>query len=556
MVFIKISRARGIKYASVVRSIIFNGQRRHKTLKYLGRYDRLVKKLAGEGPVVALSDVSLERSREFGSVMVLSKICEMLNLKDVINEHVKKQSGIDVGTLLEILAINRAIDPKSKLQIAHWYERTVLPFVYSIPSKKLYPQVLCEVLDKPNCDAVFRIHQDLNLVMKKKFNVDVSSVIYDITSTYFEGTKCVLAKFGYSRDHRKDKRQVVIGIVISLDKGIPVYHFVKKGNTADVAVQTETNVKLEMLGIKKACVVHDRGMTSKENIRLSDKIRYSYVTALNSGTKQSNYWIKTLKKQKNFFIVEQNTRKVEQEDGTFKKVKYETSVIEKVVKEHKRLKKYVLVRSEELAKRKKESRSARIEKAKQELDSIIKKVKKGNLRKKITVYSQIKTAIKGLTKYFEIKTKEKAKKVIEVRWDFKNDLKNAAEETDGYYMLICSDSEKSNLEIYSAFKYKCEIEAVIRELKEIVKLHPLRHWKGIRPESQIFICILGYLLRKVLKIIMNDNQIYDSVSHIMNYLNDIKTIDMKIENKTIRKNTKPPEETKDLLKILNINPEI
>lgn len=555
MVFIKISKARGIKYASVVSSIIVNGKRRHKTLKYLGRYDRLIEKLAGEGPVVTLSDVSLEKSREFGSVMVLSKICEMLNLRDVINRYVRKQSGIDVGTLLEILAVNRAVDPKSKLQIASWYERTVLPFVYRIPPRKLYPQVLCEVLDKPNNDAVFRIHKDLNLVMKEKFNVDVSSVIYDITSTYFEGTKCVLAEFGYSRDHRGDKRQVVIGIVISLDKGVPVYHFVKKGNTADVAVQTETNVKLEMLGIKKACVVQDRGMTSKANIRLSDKIRYCYVTALNSGTKQSNYWIKILKDQESF-IVEQNIKKVEEEDGTFKKVKYETSVIEKVVREHKRLKKYVLVSSEELAERKKESRNARIEKAKQQLDMIVKKVKKGNLRKKITVYSQIKTAIKGLTKYFEIKTKEKAKKVTEVRWEFKNDLKSKAEETDGYYVLICSDSEKSNLEIYSAFKYKCEIEAVIRELKETVKLHPLRHWKGIRPESQIFICILGYLLRKVLKIIMNDNQIYDSVSHIMNYLNDIKTIDMKIENKITRKNTKPPEETKDLLKILEINPEI
>lgn len=555
MAFLKKSRSKGITYVSIAHSVNVNGKRRHKTIKYLGRYDQLVSKLARAEPIVSLSDISLEKSRDYGSIMVLSKICGILNLKEIINRHAKKQKGINSGTLIEILAINRAVEPKSKLQIASWYEKTVLPFVYGIPSKKLYPQVLCEVLDKPTPSAVFNIHKDLNNVMKEKFNLDVSSVIYDITSTYFEGEKCILAEFGFSRDHRGDKRQIIIGIVISLDRGVPIYHFVEEGNTADISVQIETNTKLEMLGVKKACIVHDRGMTSKANIRLSDKIRYSYITALNSGTKQSDYWIKELKGQEPF-IAEEHTREVEQKDGTFKKVKYKTHITERVVREHKILKKYVLVYSEELAERKRKARNAKVEEAKQNLNSIVRKVEKGRVRKKITVYNQIKTAIKGLTKYFDVNTKERRNKILKVIWSFKDEIKNKAEETDGYYVLICSNSKKSKLEIYSAFKYKCEIEAVVRELKEAVKLHPIRHWKGMRPEAQVFVCVLGYLLRKVLKIIMNENEIYDSVSCIIDYLDEIKTIDIKIEDKIVRKNTKTPEEVKNLLRIMEINSEI
>ena len=555
MAFMKKSQAKGITYVSIVQSVNVHGERRHKTIKYLGRYDQLANKLSRDEPIVSLSDISLEKSRDYGNVMVLSKVIEMLNLKEIINKHAKKQSGIDTGTLIEILAINRAVEPKSKLQIPNWYEKTVLPFIYGIPSKKLNPEVLCKVLDKPTTNAIFNIHKDLNDVMKEKFNLDVSSVIFDITSTYFEGEKCILAEFGYSRDHLSNKKQIVIGIVISLDKGIPIYHFVKEGNTADVSTQIETNDRLEMLGVKKACVVHDRGMVSKKNLRLSDKIKYSYITALNSGTKQSNYWIKELKKQE-FFIAEEHTQKVEQEDGTSKKVRYKTNITERIVREHKILKKYVLVYCEDLAERKKKSRNNRIEEAKQELNSIMRKVEQGRVKKKITVYNQIKEAIKGLTKFFVVNVKEKGKKVTKVTWSFKEELKNKDEEADGYYVLICSDSEKSELEIYSAFKYKCEIEAVIRELKDIIDLHPIRHWKDMRPEAQVFVCILGYLLRKVLKVIMNENEIYDSVAAVMDYLSELKTIDMRIEDKIVRKNTKAPEEVKDLLKIMEINPEI
>lgn len=555
MAFLKKSQAKGITYVSVAQSLNVKGKRIHKVIKYLGRYDKLVNKLARAEPIITLSDISLEKSRDYGNVMALSKICEMLNLRETINKHAKKQSGIDTGTLIEILAINRAVEPKSKLQIPNWYEKTVLPFVYGIPSKRLNPEVLCQVLDKPTTNAIFNIHKDLNEVMKEKFSLDTSSVIYDITSTYFEGEKCILAEFGYSRDHRDDKRQIIVGIVISLDKGIPIYHFVKEGNTADVSTQVETNAKLEMLGVKKACIVHDRGMTSKENIRLSDKIKYSYITALNSGTKQSDYWIKELRAQE-FFIAEEYAKKLEKEDGTFEKIRCQTKITERAAREHGRLKKYVLVYSEDLAERKKKARDNRIEKAKEALSSVAEKVGKGNPKKKITVYSQIRAAINGLTRYFEVNAKEKGKNVTEVKWSFNEDLKCKEEENDGHYVLICSDSEKSKLEIYSAFKYKCEIEAVIRELKDVIELHPIRHWKDMRPEAQVFVCILGYLLKKVLKVIMNENEVYDSVSVIMDYLSEIKTVDMRIEDKLVRKNTKVPEEVRDLLKILEINPEI
>lgn len=555
MTFIKIDKVKGIEYATIVQSMNINGKRRHKKIKYLGRYDKLIEKLGSNEPLVALSDISLEKSKEYGSVMVASKICEMLNLKEIINKYAKKRNGIDSGTLIEILAINRSINPKSKHKISDWYEKTVLPFVYNIPSKKLNPQVLCEVLDKPDTGAIFNIHRDLNKIIEEKFNIDMSSVIYDITSTYFEGEKCLLAKFGYSRDHRGDKKQIIIGIVISLDGGVPIYHFVKAGNTADVSTQIDTSTKLKELGVKNACVIHDRGMVSKWNLRTSDKLNLSYITALDSGTKHSDYWIDNLKTQE-FMVVDQTKERTIIDNGELNEVTFITKITEKIVKEHKRLKKYVLVHSEELAKLKETKRTNKIQKADAELNSIANKVNKGVFKKKITAYSQIKTAITGLTKYFEINIKEDENVITEVKWEIKKDVIDKTKLNDGYFVLISSDSNKPQLEVFSAFKYKCEIEAVIREIKELIDLHPIRHWKNMRPEAQVFICILGYLIRKILKIIMNQNKIYDSVSCIMDYLEEIKTIEIKVEGQTIMKNTKAPKEIKELLEILHLNPEI
>ena len=71
---------------------------------------------------------------------------------------------------------------------------------------------------------------------------------------------------------KERQKQIIIGIVVSLDKGVPIYHFVDEGNVTDVTTKLNVDEKLKDLGVNNALMIHDRGMTSKENIRLSDKL--------------------------------------------------------------------------------------------------------------------------------------------------------------------------------------------------------------------------------------------------------------------------------------------
>jgi transposase len=556
MVFIKTGYTKGIKYASLVQSVLVNGKSKHKVLKYLGRYDKLMEKLMKGELILDLKDITLDKALDYGDVVALKKISERLKLKQIINKYVDKKEGISYGDIIEIWAINRATEPKSTNQMQDWYKRTVLPYINSIPADKIYPELLCTSLDKFDNEVIFNIHKDLNKVLEKEFGIDMKTIIYDITSTYFEGEKCVLAEFGYSRDKRDDKKQIIIGIVVSFDKGIPIYHFVDKGNISDITTKLGVDNKLKQFGVENVMMIHDRGMTSKDNIRISDRLKYDYITALDSGIKHSDYWIDKLKNfWSDYFIVDEHKKKIMQ-DGNMKEIIYRTKTKEMIAKEHDRKKKYVLIYDEELAELKKTSRENSLAKAKRQLGDIKNKIEKKSFNKKYTIISQIKEAISGYTKYFKIETKEEKDKVIDFKWEFKEDIQKEEEEKDGYYILICTDSSKTQLEIYSAFRYKCEVEAVIKDLKQIIKLHPIRHWKNMRPEGIVFVCIMGYLLRRVMNIILNQNKVYDSVSTVLDMLNEVKEVEVNINKKNIKKLTAHSTEVKNLMKILDITSEI
>ena len=205
MVYLKISKRKGHKYAAIVKGVKVNGKVKHKQIKNLGRYDKLIEKLASHEPVLNLSDITIERALDFGDVIALAKIWEYLNLTQIINTFAVKEKGISCGDILEIWSINRALDPLSTNKIQAWYRKTILPYTKSIPPEKIYP----------NC---FVVHW-INLIMKlsskftrrlikysaQKFNVDLQNVLYDVTSTYFEGEKCTCEVWIQQRQKERQK---------------------------------------------------------------------------------------------------------------------------------------------------------------------------------------------------------------------------------------------------------------------------------------------------------------------------------------------------------------
>ena len=169
-----------------------------------------------------------------------------------------------------ILMTARLCDPSSELHIAeHFYKDTALCDLLGVSTDKINDDRLYRALDQllPHKQAL-ELH--LTERMGQLFGLEYDILLYDVTSTYFEGQACgnVLAQYGYSRDHRPDCRQVCIGLVVS-KCGMPIGYEIFAGNRHDsTTVEEIVEVMEKRYGKADRIWVMDRGMVSPENIEL------------------------------------------------------------------------------------------------------------------------------------------------------------------------------------------------------------------------------------------------------------------------------------------------
>ncbi len=193
--------------------------------------------------------VRVENSRSFGGPWLALQLIEKLKLDEFLNKQLPKgKEHIQWSITAMILVIARLLDPSSELYISEqWYPKTALPDLLGVPADRVDDNRLYRALDEllPHKEAL-EIH--LKNRMGELFDIEYDLLLYDVTSTFFEG-QCLanpLAKRGYSRDQRGDCKQVCIALVVTRC-GMPLGYEVFAGNTADV-----TTVKgiVEMMDIQ------------------------------------------------------------------------------------------------------------------------------------------------------------------------------------------------------------------------------------------------------------------------------------------------------------------
>lgn len=187
----------------------------------------------------------------------------------------------------ETLVINRCLEPLSKIKLQEWVANTILPALGSPKVLDVNEYDVYRELDylsqRENELQEFICHQ---LIETGKFSEDV--LFYDITSSYFEGSKCVLAEFGYSRDHRQDRQQIVLALMITKE-GYPFYWQVLAGNTQDITtVENLVTTIKKRFGIKSCTLVFDRGMVSKDNLAFIREKDLWYISALDKDEIKSS----------------------------------------------------------------------------------------------------------------------------------------------------------------------------------------------------------------------------------------------------------------------------
>jgi transposase len=223
-----------------------------------------------EEVLVQLRGIRLENLRDFGDVWLAWGLWRLLELDTLLDQHLPAgREDVRWGAVAAILTIARFCAPKSELHIEHtWYRRTALNDLIGVPIAQVHTDRLYAGLDRllPLKET---IEQHLQKRLRHLFDFEYDLLLYDITSTYFEGdaTANPQAKRGYSRDSRPDRPQVCIGLVVTRD-GLPLGYEVFAGNRHDSTTVQEIIATMEArFGTARRIWVMDRGMVSEANLQ-------------------------------------------------------------------------------------------------------------------------------------------------------------------------------------------------------------------------------------------------------------------------------------------------
>jgi transposase len=223
-----------------------------------------------ENVTVDVRGVRVDGTSDFGDVWLALTLWRALELDVLFDEVLPKgREGVAWAQMVAVLAVARFCRPSSERQIEQaWYPGTALPDLLGVPPEQVYLQRLYRTLDVlvPHKEAV---ETHLKRRLGELFDLDYELLLYDITSTYFEGeaTGNRQAKRGYSRDKRPDCKQICIALVVTTD-GLPLGYEVFDGNRTDVTTVEEIVETMERkYGKARRVWALDRGMVSEENLR-------------------------------------------------------------------------------------------------------------------------------------------------------------------------------------------------------------------------------------------------------------------------------------------------
>ena len=240
-----------------------------------------------ENVTVNVAGVRVERTTDFGDVWLALTLWHALGLDALFADLLAKgREDVPWPQMVAILVAARFCRPSSERQIEQaWYSKTALPELLGVPSEQVYLQRLYRTLDVlvPHKEAV---EKHLKERLGKLFDLEYDLLIYDVTSTYFEGDALAnpQAKRGYSRDKRSDCKQVCIALVVTTG-GMPLGYEVFDGNRTDVTTVEEIVEAMEAkYGRAQRIWAMDRGMVNEENLRFIRERGGQYIV----GTPRSH----------------------------------------------------------------------------------------------------------------------------------------------------------------------------------------------------------------------------------------------------------------------------
>jgi len=503
-----------------------------------------------EPVLVRLRGVRLERLRDFGDVWMALGLWRLLGLDTLLESLASGgREGVPWPVVAAILTIARFCRPQSELHIeSTWYRATALEDLLGVPVDQVHTDRLYDGMDwllplKP------MIEKHLKDRLGILFDLEYELLLYDVTSTYFEG-QCranPLAKRGYSRDSRPDCLQVCIGLVVTTD-GIPLGYEVFAGNRNDATTVEEIVQAMEKkYGRAHRVWVMDRGMVSEENLAFLRGRGGQYIV----GTP------KAMLRQFEDYMTEKDWHEVQE------------GVEVKLVPGPEGDETFVVARSVDRREKEKAMHERFLGRLEEALRKMQSSAECGRLKDEAVANRRLGRLLGQYWRAagaFEVKIERlsppQGKQRLRVRWTRNQRWSDWASLSEGCYLLRTNLNETDPAILWKRYIQLVEAEWAFRITKDELEIRPVWHQKQDRVLAHILVCFLAYVLWKTLAQWMRRSGLGDAPRTLLEELAKIKSGDVVLPTQSkqghdtgavrLRCVTEPDEAQKVLLHRLGV----
>jgi len=498
---------------------------------------------------VHIDRVTYETPRPAGHIHVGLEFWKRLGLDDIL-----KSLGFSpwLVSLTCAMTLNRLIHPAAEYAMPDWIRSTAMADILGVDFSRLPDDPLYRNLDHlhPHRAA---IESALAEREQSLFNLRNTILLYDLTSTYFEGKAALIpkAKRGYSRDHRLDCKQLVVGLVIGRE-GFPRAHEIFDGNTQDRKTLASMLDLLEKrVGLAEgSTVVVDRGMAFAENIAELRRRKLHYVVA--AGQKARDRLLAEFETVDGFEgVIRQPSPRNPGQKKSSVRVKAHPSDNELLI----------LCISHERVEKDRAIRAKHEERFLKDLAKVQARIQNGRLKNDIKIgeaVGRLKERYPRVARYHSLTFDAKTRQLKNEPDEEKREM---AASLDGSYLLRTDRQDLSAEEGWRIYASLTRAENAFRCMKSPLAERPIFHHLEHRVESHIFLCVLAYHLLVAIETTLLRQEIHTSWATVRDLLatHQIATIVLPTDQNgvlRIRRSATPEPDHRVLYEALGVPTEI
>jgi transposase len=507
---VKVRSSSGLvnEYVRVVEAYREGGKVKQRVVVDLGRKDLLVELLPKlrrllAGDAVPDSGDPAEPqvidAATWGPVLVVRALFDQLGLWSILDQHLGRAKGVPFADRAFVLIANRLIAPASEHGLAGWLEtdfvcdrqgRRFLPQWHQRRRVRVHPRQLdawYRTLDQLLA-AKDRIEVALYHRLRDLFSFQPDLVLYDITSTYFEGAgPHDFARHGYSRDGKSQNVQVIVGVVMVA--GWPIAHHVWAGNRIDHSTVQEVIQDLrKRFAFSRLVFVGDRGMVTDENIESITKDQQGFLVGVKRRRNaQIDGWLDAVDETK-WVSCPGGINARERKTGPPRTRAQEVASGDPDLR-------VIVIDSDERRGYEQARRQQGMERARQRLEKLKERVAAGGLKRPEKIGAAVERVMQKYHgyRYFDWKLKDGALEYAESEARLGREKK-----IEGKYVIMTSEKGLGVLDAVALYKELTEVESGFRQLKDVMAMRPIYHQIETRVKAHIFVAALALLVQRLL----------------------------------------------------------